>query len=142
MRTYIIAAVLLLVAGLGAGCMGRMSGEDAEQIRALIDAQLAALDHNDLAGYMATLDPASPAYANTEKEVKNLFATFPTKSKALSFDFVTSSSYEVQVRVVQETHRVEPGYKGKRMTMIHIMRKTDGVWKMYGSQLEKDEDID
>lgn len=143
MRRYCITALLLLAVSLALGCAGRLSGDDAELIRQLIDAQVTAVNHNDLQAYMATLDPSCPAYSNTEAELKKLIETCATESKIISFDFVSSSSREAQVRTLQETRLVDPGYKGLRFTMLHSVHKcADGTWKMYGSIVEKDEEVD
>lgn len=143
MRRYIFTALLLLMAGLALGCAGRLSGDDAEQIRALMDAQLAALNHSDITAYMATVDPESPVYRDTEKTVKDLVATCTTESKFVSFEIVKGSSREAQVRTVQETRRLDPGYQNKRITMVHLVRKeSGGKWMFYGSNVEKSEDYE
>ncbi len=143
MRRYIITVLLLLVASLALGCAGRLSGDDAELIRQLIDAQVTAVNHNDLPAYMATLDPTCPAYSNTEAELKKLIEMYSTESKIISFEFVSSSSREAQVRTLQETRLVDPGYKGLRFTMLHAVHKcADGNWKMYGSIVEQDEEFE
>jgi hypothetical protein len=142
MRKYILAALVLLAVWAG-GCAGRLSGDDAELIRQLIDAQVTAVNHNDLPAYMATLDPASPAYGNTEAELKKLIEICTTESKIISFEFVTSTSREAQVRTLQETRLVDPGPKGLRFTLLHTVRKcADGKWKMYNSIMEKDEEFE
>lgn len=142
MRRYIIAALVLLTYSLAPGCAGRMSGEDAEQIRALVDEQARALNQGDMDAFLATIDPQAKGLDEAARNIKAMYVDLPSLSKIASFDFVTSNASSAQVRVVRESNRIESGFQTKRVTMLFSFRKIEGKWLMCGSEIEKDENYE
>jgi hypothetical protein len=117
-----------------------MSGSKTEQqqIQALIDRQMNSLRQENIAGYMNTISPSSPQYANTEKVLEVLVAQYDLTYEVNQVDFVNISNNSAKVRIIITTRKVQgPAFRDNKVVTLNDLVKAGGQWKFYSTEIEK-----
>lgn len=110
-------------------------GEDARAIAEMLADNCAALNAEDVDGYMAAIDPDSPSYKSTRKDAEELFenynltATIENASIVMPFE----GSDEAEATVTETMCRREGDEEGKSFTAVetvlrHSLVRKDGRW--------------
>jgi len=114
------------------------SSNEIEAIKAAVYENLRAMQREDLEAYLATLDPGSPAFEDTKALTQDLFDTYDLKIELNSVQVINTSGNEAKVRVTETTRKIAgPDFKDNITTGIHTLRKSNGRWKLYISDVEK-----
>lgn len=115
-----------------------ISDRDEREIRRAIDENLRTFNDKDVASHMATIDPQSPAYEQTEALSVELFSRFDLEAIAETVDILDVTDDTARVRVVQVTRELnnDPGFRDNRISVVHVLRKTAGEWKFYLAEIE------
>ena len=111
---------------------------EAKAIRAMFDKQLVAANSGDLKGYMATIDPATPSYAPTEKAMGTIFQSYKLKFSLESFKVTSIQAKSATVATIMVTKKISgPKFKDNRIKMTMTAVKKGGKWLLSGTKLEK-----
>jgi hypothetical protein len=106
-----------------------------------VRANVQAMGARNLAGVMETIHPDSPNYAATQQVMEELLANYTLRCKLENAKVVSVEQDEAQVSFVQTTEKVsgEMPFDDNRVEGIHLLKKHDGVWKIYSSHVTKSE---
>jgi hypothetical protein len=143
MRLPSILAVFAAVMALFcAGCEKITEADKAAAI-ATVRANLEAMKARDLDAIGETVHPSSPHF-----EAAKAFAQHQAQRYTLLYDlknveFESAKGGEIRVRFVQETRKVlgPDDLKDNRVTGVHILRRDGAKWKLWGTEVEKTEEL-
>ena len=94
-------------------------------------------------GYLSTIHPHSPIFAQTLKFLPKVFQTYDLNYTIDSISVVSVDSEKALVRVTQTTTRKSgPAFRNNRLLMLDELRKSNGQWKLYNSTMEKIDYLD
>ncbi len=104
---------------------------------------LDAAANEDLDAYMATLDPRGPLYNATETMMREVFANYDLKYELTDIKVVEKTDSEVKVQATQVTRKVRgPAFRDNKLVAVHTLRRTNGVWLLYDSEIKSIEYLD
>ena len=106
-----------------------------------VRANVQAMGARNLAGVMETIYPDSPNYAATKQFMEELLANYTLRCTLGNTKVLSIEQDEAQVSFVQTTEKVsgEMPFDDNRVEGIHLLKKHNGVWKIYSSQVTKSE---
>jgi hypothetical protein len=117
------------------------AGAEAE-LKAMMDAQIDAMNKEDVSAYLATIDPSSPAYEPTKSSMEQLFKQYDLKATLHSCEMVSEKEGEAKIRTVISTEKVEgPDFQDNKITAVHTVLKKEGKWVLSTSEIENIEPI-
>ena len=103
----------------------------------LIQRNLNAMNSEDLEAAMATIHEDSPLYANTETVTAQLFKTYDLQHTLKGCKVISRTPEEVIVEVMQVSKKISgPQYQNTAGTLRHTLKRSNGVWKIYNSELK------
>lgn len=113
---------------------------DVEEIEKTIIANGLSMEEENVEGYMSTIDPNSPVYETTEKNLVDLFAAYDNfKIVIESIEVIEVNGDKAKARVKQILTYSDSvqNYEGKS-TMIHHFVRSDGLfkWLITASEIE------
>jgi len=104
----------------------------------IVQENIKAMNEKDLDRAMATVDEQSPSYDQTKQVAKKLFEMFELKYELANVRVISQTEDEARVGCIQTTKKVSgPGFRDNRIDFIHTLRKVDGRWKIYYSNVQK-----
>ena len=106
-------------------------------VRANVD----AMETRNIAGIMETIHPESPNYAATQQFIEELLANCTLRCTLENTKVLSVGQDEAQVSFIQTTEKVssEMPFNDNRLEGIHLLKKHNGVWKIYSTQVTKSE---
>ena len=109
---------------------------DADLKKALEDvliANIEASEAEDLDAALATIDPKSPAYAETRDLLGTMFLAYDIDYEIELINVIEASDTEAYVYTVQTAKKIDgPEFNDGRYKQVHQLRKQeDGSWKVY-----------
>jgi len=109
---------------------------DADLKKALEDvliANIEASEAEDLDAALATIDPQSPAYAETRNLLGTMFLAYDIDYEIELVNVIEASDTEAYVYTVQTAKKIDgPEFNDGRYKQVHQLRKQeDGSWKVY-----------
>lgn len=109
-----------------------------EAIKAAVYENVRALQREDLEAYLATIDPGSPVFETTKALTQALFNNYDLKYELNSIEVISTAGNEAKVRVTQTTRKIAgPDFRDNRVVAIHTLRKSNGRWKLFRTDVEK-----
>ena len=126
----------------GAGAATDTAAKDATpttpeaEIRGMFEAQIEAMNKEDVDGYMATIDPESEAYEPTKKAMADLFAKGDLVLSLNSSELVSQTGDDAKFRTVITTKNAKGDSPGSKITALHELQKKNGKWVIIKSTLE------
>jgi ketosteroid isomerase-like protein len=97
---------------------------------------LDTLNKKDLNGYLATLDPEAPLYKQAKVDTAELFREYTLKYSIKSVKVLSIGSKEAVVQMVATVKKISGGdFKDSKMTTTNVMRKTNGKWRIYDTEV-------
>ncbi len=137
---FLFWTIFIIAAGVSA-CSSGVSEEEKAEVYNLIEWNLYYARTEDLNGYMWTLHPDSPVYAETESQMAFLFREYDLVYNIEEWEILSINSDSARVRVLQTTVKVagpDP-FRDNRLEAIHTLRKdADGAWKLYTTEIRAD----
>ena len=127
------------------GCDKYSHKEDPATTRifAPIRAQVKALNKRDAAGALAEMHPEAPGLDRTRQTTEGVTATYDLLYMIQSLSLEAVNEDEARVRFQQLTEKVSgPEFRSNRVAGIHTLRKYQGAWKIYYTQVLKIEYLD
>jgi hypothetical protein len=105
-------------------------------IKLLIEQQFKALNERNTEAYMATVDPKSPGFKATKTTISEVFKRH-LKYEATKIEILGISGNEAKVRIEQTTTKIKKiPFRDNRMVILHTLRKSNGAWKFFSTELE------
>ncbi len=139
MKGKLLFVLSLVTAFMFSGCSGQgeeepqVSPKDQQAIMSVVRANVDAAENEDLNAFMQTLHPDSPLFDSSRKFMQAVFQKYD-----LSYQVVESTVEEVsgdvaRVSFTQITRKRSgpPGIKDNKVKGEHILKKSDGNWKIY-----------
>lgn len=80
---------------------------------------------------LKVLHPESPQRKKTRVELERLNRIYTLKHELVTLKVLDTSDTQARVRFVHRTSAEEPEFRDNRLTGLHVLRKHDGVWKIY-----------
>jgi ketosteroid isomerase-like protein len=114
------------------------ANNEIEAIKAAVSENVRALQRKDLEAYLATIDPGSPVFETTKALTQALFNNYDLKYELNSLEVISTAGNEAKVRVIQTTRKITgPEFRDNRVVAIHTLRKSNGRWKLFRTDVEK-----
>jgi hypothetical protein len=135
-RTIVALFVAFVALAVVSGCgKETQTPNDPESV---VRENIKAMNDKDLDRMMATIDEQSPSYDQTKQMAKKLFEMYDLKYELDSLKVITQTEDEARVECIQTTTKVKgPGFKDNRISFIHSLKKSEGIWKIYTSFVRK-----
>ncbi|HOW51430.1 MAG TPA: hypothetical protein PLV42_05215 [bacterium] len=142
MRRIVIGIAFVSLISLSA-CSDSKADHDRNLLLQTVERNANAMNTEDLAGYMATIDPESPLYEGTQKMLEGMFATYDLAVTVESTKILKYKEKEAAVEITQVTKKKSgPEFRDNRLKMISTFVKTADGWKMSKSDIIKTEYLD
>jgi hypothetical protein len=129
--------LLLVVAGAIAtlpGCGEKLKIEGDP--KTIVYENVKAMENEDLERAMATVDDQCEAYEQTKQLAKKLFETYDLKYELDSVRVTGQTDTEAKVECLQTTRKVSgPAFRDNKISIVHRLRNTDGIWRIYSTQV-------
>ncbi len=134
-RIFILVMVVVFAGTFVSGCTTKTESDG--EIMSLMNENLRALENEDMEGYMATIHEQSAGYAITEHTMLEAFDMYDLKYELIDVKVVEKSSQEAKVKFVQITQKIDgPVFRDNKISGVHILKKSDGKWKIYDTQID------
>jgi hypothetical protein len=131
-----VALLITLVCLLGCDKNSRPNSAVAEPIFSAVRAQIKALNRRDATAALAIMHPAAPGLDRTRQTTEQVTATYDLLYMLQNLTLDSADANEAQVRFTQITRKVSgPEFRNNRVTGIHTLRKYQGAWKIYYTQV-------
>jgi len=110
-----------------------------------VRAQIKALNQRDAAGAIAMMHPEAPGLDRTRQTTEQVTATFDLLYMLQELTLESADEDEAKVRFTQITQKVsgpddpQKGlvFRNNKVVGIHTLRKYQGAWKIYYTQVLK-----
>jgi len=144
-RWLVFFPILLLLAG----CAKVTHKEDP--IFDAVRAQVKALNRRDAAGAIAMMHPEAPGLDRTRETTEKVTSTFDLLYMIQDLTLESADDNEAKVRFTQITQKVsgprEPEkvdlvFHNNKVVGIHTLRKYQGAWRIYYTQVLKIDYLD
>jgi tetratricopeptide (TPR) repeat protein len=107
-----------------------------ENVTAVIFENIRASNTENYARYMATIHSKSPGYKSTEAMTKEAFSLFDLSYKISRVKVIDQKRDKAVVAFVLTTKKIRgPSFRDNRITGEMILRKENGVWKIYDQKV-------
>lgn len=137
------AIALFTVLALSSCNQSPVTTQVASDPLAVVRAQADALNRKDLAAAIAPIDPESPIFEPTKEMASKGFQTYDLRYTLKDLTLESMNGDEARVRFVQVTEKVSgPAFRDNRVAGVHALRKRNGEWKIFNTQITKVEYLD
>jgi hypothetical protein len=103
----------------------------------VVEANIAAINIEDLPAAMGTIDPDSDVFDQTKRATESIFEDFDLKVTLESFELRSVTGERAVARVVQRTEKVRgPDFKNNRLTADWEFRRVRGKWFISGQVIQ------
>jgi len=121
--------------------------EMTDEQRELADVVLSSTDAfnaKDEAGYMATIDPDSEAYGETQEYIRLVFDKYSLTATVEKIEIVEMKLETAVLRVTQTTVRNGEGkaFSDARTVMLHTLVQRNGEWYISSTVVESRTELD
>lgn len=141
---YGVGAAVVLGGGwlLYDNLLGSDLSPEEQAAKDVVERNLRAYENEDLEGVKATTHPESPKYDNTIQGAQLMFSEYDL-TYDLEIKSVEVDGDEARVEVVQTTRKESgPQFQDNRIEATHVLRKYDGEWRIYDTDVEDIEYLD
>lgn len=138
MKKLLLIALVLCVSNVQAG--GKQGEDDAAEDRdilAVIEANLQAAEREDFDAWLKTYHERARSCKARGSEMLECFRVYDMKYALEQAKVLDKSDEEAKVLFVQINRTVSgPDNNDKKITGVHIMRKSYGKWKIYDTEIK------
>ena len=126
---------------LAVGCSQKTENDSG--ITSVVYENMKYAQNEDIENFMATIHDQAPKYASTEKQIQQSFNTYDIKYKLEEVKVIEKSDQIAKVKFVQIAEKINgPVFRNYKVTGIHILKKSNGKWKIYSTLIEKVDYLD
>jgi hypothetical protein len=109
----------------------------------VVSAQLEALNFEDLNAATDAIHPSSPDFSQTKDWTEKLFKIYDIRYTLEKNTLESETENTAKVGFSQLTEKISgPAFRNNRIDGVHILKKYDGNWKIYETQIVKIEFLD
>ncbi len=138
-KHYSLQLIFLFI---GFTSIAQTKAVEEDLIKRVLKTNLAALEKEDAKLEQSTIHSKSPFYASTPEQAKQLFEKYDLKYDLLSFKMVQLYEDSASVEITQSVKKIQgPPFQNTKMTILQIMKKEKGEWKILNSRIDKVEKI-
>lgn len=144
-RRFVAFALLIFSLILISDCDNLFQSEDfkRESTFAPIRAQVKALNKRDAEGALAAMHPEAPGLTNTRATTQQITATYDLIFMIQSLKLESATPDEARVSFTQVTQKVAgPEFRNNRVAGVHTLRKFQGTWRIYSTEVGEIEYMD
>jgi len=129
--------VLLAVLGSFEG-LGTASPTDSPAvITSVVYENIAAHNAEDVERYMATIYSRAPGRDDMRDMLEEMYRTYDIKHTLAGVELLEASRTRAEVSFTLTTRRIRgPSFRDNRITGVFLLRKEDGLWKLYDQEVE------
>ena len=143
MKRLILMAMILLVSNAYAGAKG--GNDDAAEekdILGVIEKNLEAAEKEDFDAWIKTYHERARSCKARGSEMQECFRVYDMKYALEQAKVLDKSDDEAKVWFIQVNKTVSgPDNNDKRITGVHIMKKSYGKWKIYDTEVKKIQEL-
>jgi hypothetical protein len=141
----VVAGLLacFVVTAIGISAIGNLASRapaataTLEDVTGVVFSNIQAVNAENINAYMATIHPDSPGYDQTEQTLPVAFGQFDLSYRITGVQVLEQDSREAVVAFVLTTRKIRgPEFRDNVVTGQFILRKHDGVWKIYDQEIE------
>ena len=139
MKRLILIAMILVVSNAYAGGKGgdNDAGEDKD-ILMVIEKNLEAAEKEDFDAWIKTYHERARSCKARGSEMQECFRVYDMKYALEQAKVLDKSEDEAKVWFVQINRTVSgPDNNDKKITGVHVMKKSHGKWKIYDTEVKK-----
>lgn len=135
--------ILMMAALIAGGCAQQETAVSDDESLAAVRANIKAAQEEDLEAYLATIHPESPSYQQTRELVGRLFNDFDLSYELIELKLLAKTEDEARVEFVQKTRKLRgPEFQDNQVVGVHLLKKSDGRWKIMSTEIKKVEYLD
>lgn len=140
-RAFLLAISVFSL--IGCDKFSRKSDPVADAAFAVIHAQIKALNKRDAAGAMALMHPDAPGLATIRESTFQIASAADLLYVVQNLALESADETEAKIRFTQTTQKISgPEFRNNRVIGIHTLRKHQGAWKLYSTEVVKVEFLD
>ena len=143
MKRLILVAMILLVSNAYAD--GKGGNEDAAEdkdILRVIEKNLEAAEKEDFDAWIKTYHERARSCGARGAEMQECFRVYDMKYALEQAKVLDKSDDEAKVLFIQVNKTVsDPDNNDKKITGVHIMKKSYGKWKIYDTEVKKIQEL-
>jgi hypothetical protein len=110
---------------------------DRQVFQQVFTRHLRALNQEKLGDYLATLDPNSPNYIAAKASTLKLFQNYDLKYDLKTTEVISMGKQDAIVKLTATVKKIKGGdFTDSQMVTINTVRKTNGQWRIYDTQIE------
>ena len=139
MKRVIVMAMILIVANAYAGGKDGDKGaaEDKDILR-VIEKNLEAAEKEDFDAWIKTYHEKARSCKARGSEMQECFRVYDMKYTLEQAEVLDKSEDEAKVLFIQVNRTVSgPDNNDKKITGVHIMKKSYGKWKIYDTEVKR-----
>lgn len=139
-KLFIFLLLLTFSLNTRAFAMGeKPNNENNKGARDIVMEHIKAFDNEDIETYMDTFHDQSPEKTiKARRYIEQLFSELDTKIEIEEVSVLRKSGTDAKIRATYITRRVSGApFADNKIIMILTLRKTNGQWKIYRSEMEK-----
>jgi hypothetical protein len=105
--------------------------------------QLEAMNHEDFNAAINAIHPSSPGFEKTKDLTEELFKVYDLRYSLKEITLESENTDTAKVKFSQLTEKVSgQEFRNNLLTGVHILKKYNGEWKIYDTQIIKIEFLD
>jgi hypothetical protein len=138
-KRLIVAAMILLVSNAYAGGKGaEKEPEEDQDILRVIEKNLQAAEEEDFDAWIKTYHERARSCKARGSEMQECFRVYDMKYSLEQAKVLDKSEDEAKVWFVQVNRTVSgPDNNDKKITGVHVMKKSHGKWKIYDTEVKR-----
>jgi hypothetical protein len=141
-RLLVLAAVLFAVNAYAGGKAGSNDAAEDRDILGVIEKNLQAAEEEDFDAWMKTYHERARSCKARGSEMLECFRVYDMKYALEQAKVLDRSDEEAKVYFIQLNRTVTgPDNNDKRVTGVHIMKKSYGKWKIYDTEIKRIQEL-
>lgn len=105
-----------------------------EELFAILEENMKAMQDKDLDAYMETIHSESPAYDTTRQTIEQM-DVYTLEMELSDLEVVNKTEEEASVAYKQKTVKVDgPEFMNNEVTGVQVLRPENGTWKIYNTE--------
>ncbi len=114
-----------------------VSPQVANELRAVVRTNIHAWGSQNLNLLRSTTHSESPLVETSDLMARYIFARFKLKYTVTKVTALKADDEEADVEVHQTTEKIDgPSFRNNRAVVVHTLKKENGKWKMWGSEVK------
>ena len=141
-RLIVMAMILSVLSAYAGGKAGNENSGEDQDILGVIEKNLQAAEKEDFDAWIKTYHEKSRSCKAKGSEMLECFRVYDMKYALEQAKVLDKSDDEAKVFFIQVNKTVSgPDNNDKKVTGVHIMKKSYGKWKIYDTEVKKIQEL-